>query len=82
MRLTEATAGSTVISGTARTADPLILTGIQDITAWVDFTAVAEAAVESGMTVGGYTSQAEFLLHGGLRIGRLEHRPDVGAATC
>ncbi len=47
-------------------SDPLILTGIQDVTSWVDFTAVAESAVAAGMTVGGYLSQAEFLLHGGL----------------
>jgi len=46
--------------------DPLILAGIQDVTCWVDFTAVAESAVESGMTVGGYANQADFLLHGGL----------------
>ena len=32
----------------------------------VDFTTIAESAVASGMAVGGYTSQAEFLLHGGL----------------
>lgn len=47
-------------------SDPLILTGIQDVTSWVDFTAVAESAVAAGMTVGGYLRQAEFLLHGGL----------------
>ncbi len=46
--------------------NPLILPGIQDLTAWVDFTAVAKAAVESGLDVAGYTSQAQFLLGGGL----------------
>ena len=46
--------------------DPLILTGIQDLTAWVDFSVVAEAGVDSGMSVAGYTTQAEFLLHGGI----------------
>ena len=46
--------------------DPLILPGIQDITSWVDFTAVAEAGVSAGMELIGYTSQANFLLHGGL----------------
>ncbi len=46
--------------------DPLILTGIQDITTWVDFTAVAEAAVDAGLEVAGFGTQAAFLLGGGL----------------
>ena len=46
--------------------DPLVLTGIQDLTAWVDFTAVAEAALNSGLDVAGYSAQAQFLLGGGL----------------
>ncbi len=46
--------------------DPLILVGIQDLTAWVDFTAVADAGVRAGLDVAGYTSQAQFLLGGGL----------------
>lgn len=40
--------------------------GLQDITAWVDFTALAEAADACGMEVAGYTSQAMFLLGCGL----------------
>jgi SAM-dependent MidA family methyltransferase len=47
-------------------SDPLILAGIQDLTAWVDFTAVAEAAVSNGMDIAGYVTQAQFLLNGGL----------------
>lgn len=47
-------------------SDPLILPGIQDLTAWVDFSAVAAAAVGSGLEVAGYLSQAAFLLGGGL----------------
>lgn len=47
-------------------ADPLTLPGQQDITAFVDFTAVAEAAVEHGLAVAGYTTQAHFLLASGL----------------
>ena len=47
-------------------SDPLILTGIQDLTAWVDFTAIAEAAVSSGLDVLGYVSQSQFLLAGGM----------------
>ncbi len=40
--------------------------GLQDITAWVDFTAVAEAADAAGLTVAGYTTQAQFLLAAGI----------------
>ncbi|MDX1335593.1 MAG: class I SAM-dependent methyltransferase, partial [Gammaproteobacteria bacterium] len=40
---------------------PFYLPGLQDITASVDFTAVAEAAVEHGLQVSGYTHQAAFL---------------------
>lgn len=46
--------------------DPLIYPGLQDLTAWVDFTAVAEAASGAGMDIAGFVSQAQFLLHGGL----------------
>lgn len=42
--------------------NPLIHIGEQDITAHVDFTHVAESALEAGLTVAGYTSQAAFLL--------------------
>lgn len=40
--------------------------GLQDITAFVDFTSVAEAAVDSGLTFAGYTSQARFLVNAGI----------------
>jgi SAM-dependent MidA family methyltransferase len=46
--------------------DPLINVGVQDIGAWVDFTAVAEAAVAAGMSVAGYTTQAHFLIGTGI----------------
>ncbi|MDX5151815.1 MAG: SAM-dependent methyltransferase, partial [Acidiferrobacterales bacterium] len=46
--------------------DPLILIGLQDITAHVDFTAMAEAALDSGLDVLGYTSQGAFLMASGL----------------
>lgn len=46
--------------------DPLINVGVQDIGAWVDFTAVAEAAVAAGMSVAGYTTQAHFLIGAGI----------------
>ncbi|ADE13250.1 protein of unknown function DUF185 [Nitrosococcus halophilus Nc 4] len=46
--------------------DPLILPGLQDITAHVDFTALAEAGHNSGLRVAGYCSQTDFLLACGL----------------
>jgi len=46
--------------------DPLILTGLQDISVHVDFTAVAEAALGAGLDLAAYTTQAEFLLATGL----------------
>ncbi len=47
-------------------ADPFFLPGLQDITAHVDFTAVAEAARGAGADLLGYTSQAQFLIGCGL----------------
>jgi SAM-dependent MidA family methyltransferase len=46
--------------------DPLILPGIQDLTAWVDFTAVATAASVAGLRVSGFVTQSRLLLDGGL----------------
>jgi SAM-dependent MidA family methyltransferase len=46
--------------------DPLMLVGLQDITAHVDFTAIAKAGTESGLSLLGYNSQALFLLGCGL----------------
>ncbi|MGQ0657138.1 MAG: class I SAM-dependent methyltransferase [Chromatiales bacterium] len=42
--------------------DPFHLVGLQDITASVDFTAVAEAAHEAGFAVTGFATQAQFLV--------------------
>jgi len=46
--------------------DPLTLVGLQDITAHIDFTAMAEAGIETGLSLLGYTSQAAFLIGCGL----------------
>lgn len=46
--------------------DALINVGVQDIGAWVDFTAVAAAGVAAGMSVAGYTTQAHFLIGNGI----------------
>lgn len=47
-------------------ADPFWLPGLNDLTASVDFTAVAEAAFDSGLDILGFTSQAAFLFNCGL----------------
>ena len=46
--------------------DPLLYPGLQDISAWVDFTRVAEAAVDAALEVAGYCTQAGFLLATGI----------------
>jgi SAM-dependent MidA family methyltransferase len=46
--------------------DPFFLPGLADITAHVDFTAVAEAARGTGLGLLGYASQGRFLLDAGL----------------
>lgn len=47
-------------------AQPLVLAGMQDITTHIDFTAMADAALDAGLDVLGYTSQARFLMNCGL----------------
>lgn len=47
-------------------ADPYLLPGLQDITANVDFTALARAADATGFELAGYTTQAHFLIDNGL----------------
>jgi len=39
---------------------------LQDITASVDFTHVAEAAIDAGLQLAGYATQASFLLANGI----------------
>ena len=46
--------------------DPFFLPGLQDLTAFVDFTALAEAGVNAGFDFAGYCSQASFLIGNGL----------------
>jgi SAM-dependent MidA family methyltransferase len=41
--------------------DPFVNIGLQDITAWVDFTLLAEASREAGFELAGFTTQAHFL---------------------
>ena len=46
--------------------DPFYLPGLQDITAHVDFTTIAHAGIEAGLTLLGYTTQAHFLINCGI----------------
>ncbi len=46
--------------------DPFFLPGLQDVTAHVDFTAVARTGLEAGLSLLAYMSQAAFLLQAGL----------------
>ncbi|MGO4412740.1 class I SAM-dependent methyltransferase [Cupriavidus sp. KB_39] len=46
--------------------DPFLYPGLQDITAHVNFTGIAEAAVDAGLSVAGFASQARFLMNAGI----------------
>lgn len=46
--------------------DPLHVPGLQDVTAFVDFTALAEAGIHAGFDLAGYCSQSSFLISNGL----------------
>ena len=48
--------------------DPFFMPGLQDITAHVDFTAMARAAEHGGADILGYTTQAYFLISCGLAV--------------
>ncbi|QOY94810.1 SAM-dependent methyltransferase [Massilia sp. UMI-21] len=56
--------------------DPFYLPGLQDITAHVDFTAMALAAQEAGLPVLAYMNQASFLLGCGIGELLLETSPE------
>ena len=43
--------------------DPFLYPGLQDITAWVDFSACAEAAAAAGFAVAGFTTQGQYLVN-------------------
>jgi len=54
--------------------DPFLYPGLQDITAHVDFTAIAQAGLDAGADLLGYTSQARFLINNGITdlLGQLD----------
>jgi SAM-dependent MidA family methyltransferase len=60
--------------------DPFYLPGLQDVTAHVDFTAMARAAIEAGIEVLGYSSQAGFLLSAGIGELLLRTSPEQTSA--
>lgn len=59
--------------------DPFMWPGLNDITAFVDFTSVAEAAHDAGLNVLGYTSQAAFLFNCGILEALDRRRPEESA---
>ena len=59
--------------------DPFLYPGLQDITAHVDFTAVAEAGTSAGLELAGYTTQAHLLM--ALGVAGLAGTDDVQGRT-
>ncbi|GAB2897830.1 SAM-dependent methyltransferase [Uliginosibacterium flavum] len=65
--------------------DVLLWPGLNDITSFVDFTAIADAAFAAGLSVEGYTTQASFLTDCGLlelltAVGPSDQAPYLRAA--
>ncbi len=61
-------------------ADPFFHPGLADLTAHVDFTAIAHAGVSSGLTISGYATQARFLINAGI-LDALAQCADVNSAA-
>jgi SAM-dependent MidA family methyltransferase len=64
--------------------NPFLWPGLQDVSAWVDFSRLASAARDCGLAVSGFTTQSEFLLHGGigeLIAGAADGSADLGQAA-
>lgn len=59
--------------------DPFLWPGLNDVTSFVDFTAVAEAGFNAGLDVLGYTSQAAFLFNCGILEVLARRGPEDGA---
>ncbi|HEV3428480.1 MAG TPA: SAM-dependent methyltransferase [Paraburkholderia sp.] len=59
--------------------DPFLYPGLQDITAHVEFSGIAQAGVETGADLLGYTSQARFLMNAGITevLGEIDPRDVV-----
>ena len=61
-------------------SDPLVAVGLKDITAHVNFTAMALAAQDAGLEVLGYTTQAHFLINCGM-LQKMEQIAQAQRAT-
>lgn len=61
-------------------SNPFVLVGLQDMTTSVDFSLLARYAVEAGLTLAGFTSQAAFLINSGL-LQRLEECYNIVASV-
>ena len=63
-------------------ADPFLFPGLQDISAWVDFSACARAGEAAGLGIAGFTTQGQFLVQGGAaeRLARAEGAAALQAA--
>ena len=59
--------------------DPFLWPGLNDITAFVDFTAIAEAGFDTGLDVLGYTDQANLLFNCGVLECLARRAPEEGA---
>jgi SAM-dependent MidA family methyltransferase len=55
--------------------DPFYLPGLQDVTAHVDFSALARAAADAGLEVLGFANQAQFLVNCGITELLAEENP-------
>ncbi len=60
-------------------ADPFFYPGLQDITAHIDFSSIADAAIDTGAELLGYTSQARFLINGGITDALAELNPHTAS---
>ncbi len=62
--------------------NPFLYPGLQDISAWVDFSACASAARQAGLTVAGFTTQGQFLVEAGpwRQAGTRQESAEPGAA--
>ena len=59
--------------------DPFFWPGLMDLTCHVNFTAMAQAAVDNDLDLIGYTSQAHFLFNLGITEVLLAEHPDVNS---
>ncbi len=65
-----------------RVADALADPGLQDLTAWVDFSALAEDGAASGLETGGFATQAHYLLAAGIERELERISEGLGDAAC